>query len=358
MRIKQNTAPPIAPKKQDMLKLRPDQVKRLHFLQTVFDGHMSLRDAAEEMGVSYRQAKRLKQSFLKKGMGSVIHGNAGRRSSRALHDHLRIRIVHLARTRYEALSDTALTEILKRDHGIAVSRETVRRILRSEKISSRSFKNRRIARPAYCTREGMMVLWGGITKNWFGTGECCFMTAVDVATLQCLAARFFPEESHDGYFFLLRKIMHSRGIPRAICRHREIIGRFQKVFVAGESAYKQKTVPCGLAKAIEALGITYMLESSRRLIRIPALFETYLAEQIALHGIVSLERANFFLESDLIAGFNNHHACTPHNPQPDWRAAPLLTGLKQASSTPILRFTPRPAMEHNEPVLQPVIPCR
>jgi hypothetical protein len=36
------------------------QLERLHYLQLVAGGYLSLREASEKIGVSYRQAKRLK----------------------------------------------------------------------------------------------------------------------------------------------------------------------------------------------------------------------------------------------------------------------------------------------------------
>ncbi len=89
---------------------------------------------AGKIGVSYRQAKRLKQAFVRNGARGVLHGNIGRRSHRALSDHVRTRILHLARTRYAALNDTQLTLRLQAEHGISLSRETIRRILRAEGI--------------------------------------------------------------------------------------------------------------------------------------------------------------------------------------------------------------------------------
>ena len=45
-----------------------------------------------------------------------------------------MRILHLARTRYAAHNETQLTLRLQAEHGISLSRETIRRILRAEGI--------------------------------------------------------------------------------------------------------------------------------------------------------------------------------------------------------------------------------
>jgi len=347
-----------AHQKPEKLRLTPEQIQRLHFLQLAIDGSMSLRDAAKNICVSYRQAKRLKKAFLNKGLNSIVHGNVGRRSTRALRDHVRIRIVHLARTRYATLSVNAFTKRLNADHNIAVSRETVRLILRSEKKAQPASKTRHIDRSGYCPSEGMLVLWGGITKNWFGTGTCCFMAAVDVATLQCLAARFCSEESEEGYFFLLQEILQIKGIPVAICQHRDMLGQFQTVAGVSSYASKQINTSWGLVQAIESFGINSVTKSSRRLIRLRALFEKYLDEQIAIHALTGLEKANLLLERDLIAGYNHQYACRPHNLQAAWRTAPSGICFERRRHAPVLPLAHRGFIKQKRPGLQPVIPYR
>jgi len=52
------------------------------------------------MGVSYRQAKRLKKKLTIFGAKGLIHGNRGRASPRALDSELATRIIKLSRTTY------------------------------------------------------------------------------------------------------------------------------------------------------------------------------------------------------------------------------------------------------------------
>jgi molybdenum-dependent DNA-binding transcriptional regulator ModE len=44
----------------------------------VVEKRLTLTDAAEKMGVSYRQAKRLHKSFENDGISGLLHGNHGR----------------------------------------------------------------------------------------------------------------------------------------------------------------------------------------------------------------------------------------------------------------------------------------
>jgi transposase len=336
-----------------MLSLSSDQLQRLHFLQMVVDGFISLREAAEKMGVCYRQAKRLKKSFLTEGTRSVLHGNAGRRSHRALGDHVRIRIGHLARTRYGALNDSQITKTLEHEHGIKLSRETVRRLLRAENIGSYSAARlRRAPKPSYCTSEGMMVLWGEITRHWFGAQESCFMAAVDVATLQCLAARFVPAVSSDGYVFLLREILKTKGVPLYVCQHRVKTSRCR------DSISAESTTSGVLERILETLDVNFLYETNRRLTSIRKLFQSYLFEQIEMRSIKSIEKANLLIAHGLMAGFNREYACEPQNPQPVWRVVPAEFRLEHMRPEPTVCEPHLAIIKRKRSEIQPVIPCR
>ena len=45
------------------MEISERNIGRHHLLRMVLDGHLPLTEASEKMGVSYRQAKRLRKSF-------------------------------------------------------------------------------------------------------------------------------------------------------------------------------------------------------------------------------------------------------------------------------------------------------
>jgi len=144
-----------------------DHLHRWYVLQMAIDGHITLLEASKRLGISYRQAKRLKNVVGRSGLAGLQHGNRGKRSKRAISDHERMRILHLARTQYSAMNDTRLAERLRREHGIQLSRETIRRILRAAGIKRNAAGSSDLPYNGSAS-SGMMVLWGGIGKNWFG----------------------------------------------------------------------------------------------------------------------------------------------------------------------------------------------
>ena len=59
------------------IRISQKELHRYHVLRMVLDGRLSLREAGELLGMSYRQAKRLK-SRAAEGISGLVHGNRGK----------------------------------------------------------------------------------------------------------------------------------------------------------------------------------------------------------------------------------------------------------------------------------------
>src|SRR3954447_12481581 len=107
------------------------EVRRGGVLARVQAEELTQVEAAEILGVSYRQAKRLWQRYQQGGTAALVHGNAGKRSNRAKDGKLRVRTIKLVRQHYqgpgEVFGPTLAAEHLREDHGIAIDAETLRR---------------------------------------------------------------------------------------------------------------------------------------------------------------------------------------------------------------------------------------
>jgi transposase len=89
----------------------------------------------------------------------VVHDNRERPCKRKFKDKTVRRVLELARGKYQGFNDHHLTEKLKEQESIELSRETVRRVLRAEGIGSprkrRGLKHR--IRRERRAAEGMML---------------------------------------------------------------------------------------------------------------------------------------------------------------------------------------------------------
>src|SRR5579863_2394410 len=85
------------------------------------------REAAEELGLSIRQVKRLVHGLKKHGDKAVIHGLRGKPSKRKISGEIERQAVKILSARvYEDFGPTLAAEYLGKKHGIEASKETVR----------------------------------------------------------------------------------------------------------------------------------------------------------------------------------------------------------------------------------------
>ena len=97
------------------------QLQRWHVMGLVEVGKITLKEAGEKIGVSYRQAKRIRKAVRQKGAKGLIHGNGGRPPSNRIPESLRQRIVKLSREVYWDFNDTHFTEKLREQGDIVLS---------------------------------------------------------------------------------------------------------------------------------------------------------------------------------------------------------------------------------------------
>ena len=174
------------------------ELKRWHLMELVKGGKITLREAGEKIGVSYRQAKRIGRAIRDRGIKALVHGNRGRPSNHRIKEALREKVLGLSREIYWDFNDTHFTEKLRECEGIDLDRETVRKLRReagmAPKRRRRGPKHRK--RRERKAQEGWMVLWDGSPHPWLGSDRppCCLMAAIDDATGKLLAARFFPSK--------------------------------------------------------------------------------------------------------------------------------------------------------------------
>ena len=194
--------------------------KRLDVIQRVYRSELTVVQAALVLGVSERQCYRIKARVGKAGAKGVVHGNRGRPCKRKIKEKVVNRVVELAQGKYKDFNDHHLTEKLKEQEQIELSREKVRRILRAHGIASpkkrRGIKHR--SRRERRASEGMMLQVDGSPHDWLqGRGpRLCLIGAIDDATSKVMGAFFAPAESSWGYFHLFSEIFKHHGLPQSI----------------------------------------------------------------------------------------------------------------------------------------------
>jgi transposase len=194
--------------------------KRLKVITEMEAGRMKGREAAEMLGLSLRQVRRLTAAYRKEGAAGLAHGNRGRPSPHRTPEEVREHILKLARERYQDYNDTHFTEKLAEKHETYVSRSTVRRLRRSIGQGSprkRRAPRHRSKRERY-VQSGMLLQIDGSHHDWLeGRGpKIVLIAAIDDATNEVPFALFREQEDAAGYFELMQAISQSHGIPLAV----------------------------------------------------------------------------------------------------------------------------------------------
>ena len=326
--------------RKGILSMSQKERQRYHVLKTVWDGGITLKEAGQAMRVSYRHAKRLKKRLERHGARGLIHGNRGRPAPNGVKPAVKERIIELSKDPYANFNDTHFTEKLNEQEGIRISRETVRRLRRTNGMKAKRKRrpkkhHRRRLREA---QEGMMVLWDGSPHKWFGDDEapCCLMAAVDDATGQLLEAFFIEYEGSFGYLKLLNNIVRTYGIPGSIYQDRHSALHRNDDHWSLEEQLAGEQEPTQVGWALQELGIMPIFaltpQAKGRVERLFGTLQDRLVAELEFWKIKEIPEANIFLKEAFIQDFNRRFAVEPQQVDKAWRKAPQGLDLQRTIS--------------------------
>ena len=312
-----------------MTTLTMKDERRLDIIQRVYRSELTVVQAALVMGVSERQCYRVKARVGKAGAKGVVHGNRGRRCKRKTKEKVVRRVVALARGKYQGFNDHHLTEKLKEQEQIELSREKVRRILRAEGIASprkrRGIKHR--SRRERRASEGMMLQVDGSPHDWLqGRGPClCLIGAIDDATNKVMGAFFTQAESSWGYFTLFSDTFRQYGLPKSIYSDcHSVFWTDREATIDEQLLNKRPTTEVG--RGLEELGVTLILahspQAKGRIERLWNTFQDRLVSELRLAKAKTIEQAQAVLERYLPV--HNRKFSMPATAEPAWRKVSSL----------------------------------
>jgi transposase len=284
--------------------------------------------------------QRLKRRYQPDSVGWVQHGNCGRAMPWAVSLPQKQLILRLARGKYQGFNDSHLAEKLRAEENLAVSRETVRRILRAAKLASpqkrrpRRYRSRRPPRPRF----GMMVLTDASRHDWL-EGRGPHLTLVgfqDDATSQILAARFQREpENTLGYLRVLHAMITAQGIPLSLYRDRHNIFQRNDAHWTLAEELSGKQAPTQLGRALQELGIeqipAYSPQAKGRIERAWRTCQDRLVSELRLAHATTLSQANIVLQR-FCADYNRRFAHPAADAACDFRVLPRRFNLARCLS--------------------------
>ncbi|MBI3313441.1 MAG: helix-turn-helix domain-containing protein, partial [Candidatus Omnitrophica bacterium] len=107
-------------------------LKRLKVLEQAAGKKIKQRKAAEWLGISGRQVRRLIKRMRKEGAKGLVHRLRGRQSNRRYGDIFKEKVLGKYRQKYDGFGPTLAQEKLEEREKIKVSRETLRKWLIAE----------------------------------------------------------------------------------------------------------------------------------------------------------------------------------------------------------------------------------
>jgi transposase len=323
-----------------MVTMSQKEFQRVKVIENAAGGRLSVREASRLLHLSERQVQRLKRRYRPDSVGWVQHGNRGRPMPWAVSLLQKQLILHLARGKYRGFNDSHLTEKLRAEENLPLSRETVRRILRAAKLASpqkrrpRQYRSRRPPRPRF----GMMALTDASRHDWLqGRGpQLTLVGFQDDATGQILAAQFQLEpENTLGYLRALHAMITAHGVPLSLYRDRHSIFQRNDAHWTLAEQLAGKQSPTQLGRALEELGIqqipAYSPQAKGRIERAWRTCQDRLVSELRLAQATTLPQASTVL-ARFCADYNQRFARPAADAACDFRRLPRRFDLARCLS--------------------------
>jgi hypothetical protein len=291
---------------------------RLRTIEALCERRLQQAPAAQQLGLSVRQVKRLVRAYRRQGAAGLVSARRGRPSNRLISLGERDRFIDLVRRLYPDFGPTLACEYLTERHGFTRSVPTLRRwmidagLWRARTVRRKRAFQLRERRPAL----GELVQIDGSPHAWFEqrAARCTLILFVDDATGRVQYARFEPAETARAYLQALRSYVSSYGRPVSLYSDRHsIFGKHDP----------EDPTPTQFERAVRALDIEPILaltpQAKGRVERAFQTLQDRLVKAMRLARVDTMAQANAWLPAFLEL-HNARFARPPRRPQDAHRA--------------------------------------
>lgn len=296
------------------------EANRLSIMKQVDKKILNMKKASEELGVSLRQAKRIRRRYRLHGELGLISKHRGKISPNRIGLKLKNEVLGiLRRTEYIGFGPTLAKEKLRQRHGIYLSDETVRKwmieeaLWKAKKQRVRKIHQRRMRR----SRFGELLQGDGSRHAWFENRgeECTLVIFVDDATSCLTAGKFVPAETTEAYQDILEEHLNRYGRPLALYVDKHSIFRTNR-----ETLKESETHFGRVLRELEIeLICAHSPQAKGRVERANGTLQDRLIKEMRLREIRTIEEANRYLslfieEYNQKFGKEPRHAEDAHRP--------------------------------------------
>jgi hypothetical protein len=289
------------------------EANRLSIMRQIDKKMLSVKKASEELGVSLRQAKRIRRRYILHGELGLISKHRGKISPNRIDLKLKNQVLGiLRRDEYAGFGPTLVKEKLRQRHGIYLSDETLRNwmieagLWKAKKQKDRKVYQRRMRR----SRFGELLQGDGSRHAWFEDRgeECTVVIFVDDATSRLTAGKFVPAETTEAYQSILEEHLIKYGRPLALYVDKHSIFRINR-----ETLKESETHFGRVLRELEIeLICAHSPQAKGRVERANGTLQDRLIKEMRLRGIRTIEEANRYLPT-FIEEYNQKFGKEPRN---------------------------------------------
>ena len=298
------------------LRMSQKERDRLKVMSELSKGKLMQVEAAEILGLSERQVRRVLRRFEAGGDGGLVHRLRGRRSNNGVGAAVREQAVDLIKAQYGDYGPTLASEVLAEEHGIVASRETVRHWMidaglwksRQARVHHRQWRERKSC-------FGEMAQMDTSLHDWFeGRGESAVLIAMIDDASSRLFLRFYPTDSTVTNMTHLRDYIRRYGRPVSVYADRAshfMTTRQPSV----EEDLEGREAETQIKRALRELDIEYIAALSPQAKgRVERLFKTLqdrLIKALRRKNIATIADANRYVEEEFTRQWQQRFAVEP-----------------------------------------------
>lgn len=301
--------------RKDIIAMSQRELQRLHVVRKAIDRQLTQDSAADILGLSTRQIKRIAKRVREEGDAGIAHKSRGRVSNRGFPEEVKNKVIKTYKGQYHDFGPTLASEKLAKLDKIKLSDETLRKWLIKEGLWER--KRKRKKHRQWRERKyylGQMIQVDGSHHAWFeGRGpECVLMGYIDDAT-SCVYARFYEYEGTFPAMDSFKKYAKKYGLPQSVYldKHPTYKSTAKQTI---EDELKNQERLSQFERALKELGVDVIhAHSPQAKGRIERLFKTFqdrVIKEMRLKGVKSIPEANNFL-GYYLSGYNRRFNVEP-----------------------------------------------
>ena len=287
---------------------------RLKCVQGFIDGHVRLYQAAERLGMTTRQLRRLVRRYEQEGPIGLISRHRNRPSNHRLKAQIAEHAFAIVRERYADFGPTLAAEKLRERHGVDLSVETVRSLMIAGGLwLPRKLRPPKIQQPRQrraCL--GELIQIDGCEHAWFEDRApvCTTLVYIDDATSRLMGVLFTGTESTFAYLEATRQYLARHGKPLAFYSDKASVFRHNHKSATGGDGHTQ------FGRALYELNIDGICANTPaakgRVERAHKTLQDRLVKELRLQGISTIDAANAFMPT-FIADHNRRFGKLPRD---------------------------------------------